>query len=102
MAPAPQRTAVERLADLDAAGGPDRPAGFVKTQAAIVPGQAAIIDQPPGLLFEVVDHVLVRNVEHGAGRQHRSPVCHQLVIPAVIAAQFGQVIAERLTVCKEF
>ena len=95
-APPRHRTAVERLADLNVAGGRDRPAGFVKAQAAIVPGQAAIIDQPPGLLFQVVDHVLVRDVEHGAGRQNRSPVVHQLVVPAVIAAQLGQVVAELL------
>ena len=59
-APARQRAAVQRPADLNVAGGGDRPAGFVKAQAAIVPGQAAIVDQPPGLLFQVVDHVLVR------------------------------------------
>ena len=53
-------------------------------------------------MFEIVDHVLVGNVEHRAGRQDRSPVSHQLVVAAVIAAQFGQVVAERLTLVEEF
>ena len=41
----------------------------MKAQTAIVPRQAAIIDQPPGLPFQVIDHVLVRHVEHRAGRR---------------------------------
>ena len=50
-APACDRTAVKRPANLNVAGGGDRPVRFVKAQAAIVPGQAAIVDQPPGLLL---------------------------------------------------
>jgi hypothetical protein len=58
----------------------------MEADAAIVPGQAAIIEQPPGLTFEIVNHVLVRDVEYSAWRKNGLPVRHQFSVAAVIAA----------------
>jgi hypothetical protein len=74
--PAPHRVGVERPADTHAAGRFDGPARFMKVEAAVVPRKTAIVEQSPGLPFKVFDYVLVANVEHGAGRQNRSPVGH--------------------------
>jgi hypothetical protein len=44
----------------------------MEVDAAIVPGQTAIIDQPPGLPFDVLYHVLVAYVGMlSAGRTDR-------------------------------
>ena len=66
----------------------------MEAEAAVVPGQTAIIDQPPGLTFEVVDHLLVRDVEHTSRRKNGSPVSHHFRIPAVVTPQLRQIIAE--------
>ena len=49
-------------------------------------------DDPARLAFEIRDHVLVAHVENTARRQHAPPMLHQLLISAVITAEFGQVI----------
>jgi hypothetical protein len=66
----------------------------MEAQASIVPGEPAIIDQPPGLSFEVIDNMLVRDVEAGLGREYRTPVSHQVPVAPVIAAQFAEIITE--------
>src|SRR5579862_2348216 len=49
--PFAHRRAVDRLADLYDARGLNRPLRLVKGKARVVPGQAAEIDDPPGLPF---------------------------------------------------
>ena len=99
--PARNRGAIQRLANLHVAGRDDRPLGLVKLQAGRVPRQAAIIEHPPGLPLQIVDHVLVGHVQDRAGRQNRSPVIHQIAVPAIIVTQFDQVVAERVAEGKQ-
>ena len=74
----------------------------MKVEAAIVPCKAAIIDHSAGLTFEVIHHVFVCNIEHGAGRKNGSPVRHQFSIAAVITPQLREVVAEMKTAGEEF
>ncbi len=66
--PALNRSAEQGLAHLHGARGVNRPARLVEAETAIVPPQAAVIDQTPGLPFEIVNHVFIDDVEHGIGR----------------------------------
>src|ERR1035437_2903917 len=94
LAPTLKRAAEQGFADLDSTGGFDRSAGSIEADAAIIPRQAAIIDQPPGLAFKIIEHLLVRDIEYGAWRKHGSPVSHQFAVTAVKAAQVRQIVAK--------
>ena len=94
--PALNRSAEQGLAHLDGARGVNRPAGLVEAETAIVPPQTAVIDQTPGLPFEIVNDVFIDDLEHGIGREYRAPVIHQFGVAAIIAAQLAQVVAEML------
>ncbi len=68
--PPPRRLPVDRLADLDHAGGADRPLRAVKLQAGRFPIQPARRHQPPRDRFQVghglfVNHFLDRHRQHG-------------------------------------
>ena len=67
LAPAADRSAVDRLAHLIDAGGADRPLGAVEFKAGGVPGQPEERDHPPRLTVEIVDHRLVFDLEKWVG-----------------------------------
>ena len=90
--PALQRGAIDRPAHLIDAGGPDRPVGLVEGDAARIPGQAAVVEDAPGLGLDILDHRLVLDLQHRARRQHPAPMLHQIEIHPVIAAELRQII----------
>ena len=90
--PALQRGAIDRPAHLIDAGGPDRPVGLVEGDAAGIPGQAAVVQDAPGLGLDILDHRLVLDLQHRPRRQHPAPMLHQIEIHPVIAAELFQVV----------
>ena len=88
--PALQRGIVERLAHLVDAGGAHHAPGLVELQAARVPGQAAILDQPARLALEIADHLLILHLQHRARRQQPAPMGHQLEIAAIGAPELAE------------
>ena len=73
----------------------------MEADAAILPGQAAIIDQPSSLTFQIVDYILVCDLEHGAVWQNGPPMSHQFHVTAAVASQLRQIVAEIQTVCEK-
>ena len=98
MPPALKRAAEQGLVNLESTGSFDPPTGFMEAEAAIVPGQTAIINQPASLTFQVVDHILIYNLKHRAGRKNGTPMSHQFDVSAIVAAQLRQIVAEIQTV----
>ncbi len=90
--PALQRGAIDRPAHLIDAGGPDRAVGLVEGDAAGIPGQAAVVQDAPGLGLDILDHRLVLHLQHRARRQHPAPMLHQIEIHPVIAAELPQIV----------
>ena len=60
-----------------------------------VPWQAAIVENPPRLAFEVGNHVLVANLEHRAQGQHVPPVRHDPLVRRVIAPELAEIESKR-------
>ena len=60
--------------------------------AAGIPGQAAVVQDAPGLGLDILDHRLVLDLQHRARRQHPAPMLHQIEIHPVIAAELPQIV----------
>jgi hypothetical protein len=97
LAPATRRGAVDRLAHLVDACRSDWALGFVEPQASLVPGEAEEIKYPTRLSLDVLDHCLVVNLKKMRGGQRRAPVCHEFLIGAVVAPEFGLIVGDLST-----
>src|ERR1700733_15887223 len=102
VAPTSLRGTVDRLPDLAGAGSANRPARLMKCDAGRIPVEPAMVDYParPGL--EIGDDVLVTDLEHAAARQRLAPMCHEAVVLAVVAAEFGEIVSKLLRRRKQF
>ena len=58
-------------------------------------------DDPPRLIFEIADELLILDFEHHAFRQHVAPMLHQRLIGAIIAPQLGEVVGMFLADCEK-
>jgi hypothetical protein len=87
--PSSDRAVVDRLAHLSHARRAHRAPRLVKGKAGVVPLEPAVSDDRAGLLFQIVDHLLVANLQHEARRQDGAPMCHEGIIGAVEAAEFS-------------
>ena len=92
-APTPDGVLIDWLANLRRARRLHRPIGLVKGQAAVVPGQAAMREDTPRLSLEIGDHVLVTDIEDATRRQHPPPMFHELLIAAIVAADFAEIVS---------
>ena len=92
VAPAPDRSAVDRLTRLPQAGGRHGAGVALRLKTGIVPLKTAEGDQPPGHRLAIRDQVLVSDFDKAAGRQRRAPVVHQ---PGVMPICLGQVSLAR-------
>src|SRR5579862_8923620 len=72
--PACDGGAEDRLAHLGDARGLDRAFGPVEGEDARIPRQAEMFEDAPCLALQVLDHVLIADFEHGAGRKDLAPV----------------------------
>jgi hypothetical protein len=43
-----------------------------------------VFPNPPGLPFQVGDHILVTHIENAAGRQYAMPMLHRVLVAAII------------------
>src|SRR6516165_704699 len=75
-APAPDRTAIDWLANLPGAGGLNRPLRLLEGKARVLPVKTAMRDDVAGLPLKVVDNILILDLEHDARRQDVAPVRH--------------------------
>src|ERR1700691_1411842 len=70
--------------------------GLMKLHAARLEVQAAKVENPPHIAFEVIDHLLVLDSENPSG-QPAVPVPHQLEIRAVVARDVLDAVRELLS-----
>ena len=87
--------AVDGLADLLGAGGPDGPLVLEEAQALGFERQSAIVEQATDFGFRVLDQALVEHAVDAAG-QRLVEVRHQADVIAVVAAKVREVVAETL------
>src|SRR5271165_3838342 len=67
-APAADRIGINRRADLSDTCRFDRPPRPVERKTALIPIEAAILDETTGLPLEILDEILVLQLQHGALR----------------------------------
>jgi len=89
--PVSDGAAVNRLADLDVAGGLDGAAAFMEIAAGVFPAETTEIEQPPRLTFQVRDHGFIVDVENETG-QYPLPVVHQAVVDFVVSGDIVKVV----------
>ena len=94
IAPALDRTAIDRLARLPHAGGGHDALVALRVQAGIVPIQAAERDQPPCRGFAIGNQGLVVHLQEAVGRQHGAPVIHQTLVLPILPDQIVPVAGE--------
>ena len=75
------RPVVQRLPDLIRAQGQDRPTGLPEAKTAIIPVEAAELDDPTSLATEVLDESFITDFEHGKRKDLASVVHPGLVLP---------------------
>ena len=76
----------------------NRPPGLMKSEASVVPVEAAVRNHTPRLTCQISDDILVPNVEDAPGGQDPPPVIHHALVMPVIAPEFGQIIGLMLAV----
>src|SRR5579871_140274 len=94
--PAPAGSVEKWTAYLGCARGMDRAFGLVKTQAVGVPRNPAVGEHQARSLLQVDEHVFVTNLQYRVVWQHATPMRHQLCVPAIVASQLAEVVAEVL------
>ena len=92
--PALHRGAIDRLADLAGAGRADRSLRPIELQAALVPGQVAVVQDAPRLALEILDQVFILYFQHGTLGQHPPPMIHEVQVPAIMPAKLAQFVGE--------
>jgi hypothetical protein len=65
---------------------------LVKVKARLLPGKAAMRQDPSGLCFKIVDQIFISHLEQDVRRQDGSPVVHQRLITAVIAPELTEIV----------
>ena len=95
MAPARHRAAVDRLADLKAAGRADRPAGVMEAEAGGVPRQPEEFEHAAAGALRVGDMVLVADFQQ-LDVEQATPMVHGPPVDAVVSAEVRQIEALKI------
>src|SRR5215467_16047850 len=91
MPPAPNRAAIERLANLPMTYCRDSPLRAMEIEARRFPVQPQKLDQPSALALEVGDQRIVVDLDHVRGEQFQPVRCQALDFPTAAAA-VGEII----------
>ncbi len=92
--PALDRGAVDRLSCLPLARGPDGVGVSFGLKAGRIPLETAERDQPSRGVLGCGRRVLVDDVEHSVGRQHRAPVVHQTEVLPIVRGEIAMLARE--------
>ena len=66
---------------------------FMERQAALVPGKAAIVEDPAQIAFEILHQRFIAHLQQRPLGQHGAPVIHHCGIEPVVAAEFAEIVA---------